>query len=268
MIHEIALVRRLATIGTVLLLSGIAMPGEAADIKSVGLPGNQRIRISGPLVPDDRDKLHEFLNYGPDFPSGILIDSDSGDVATGIAIGILIRDAMLPVTAVGECGVDCILVWMSGIRRDVRTTMDPRELATHSEQVEEYLRRMELDDDTITRLLASGPLSPQQALDLLGTRSRSHETRLVESCGTLNEEQQEHWRAIQALAAVDSALNAMAQGMGGGQAMYVVAAETEQRAAAARELPADYRAKIEKRQTEISSCRTDAVMRWRASGSP
>jgi hypothetical protein len=122
---------------------------------------------------------------------------------------------------------------------------------------------MEVDDETIGRLLTSPPLSPEQALDLLGETSPYHESRLAERCGALDEQQYDDWRAVQSLTAVDSALNAMAQGMGGGQAMYVVDPETERQAATARTLSPDYRRKLETLQAGITKCRYDAVAKWR-----
>ncbi len=236
---------------------------NAADFKTVGLPGNQRVRISGPIEPGDQDTLIELLRHNPDHPAGILIDSDGGELVTSIIIGQFVRDAMLPVTATGSCGGGCILIWIAGIQRATRTNLDPRELALQADDIQDYLRRMEVDDETIGRLLASPPLSPEQALDLLGATSPNHESRLAERCGALNEQQFDDWRAVQSLVAVDSALNAMAQGMGGGQAMYVVDPETERQAATARAMSPDYRRELQTLQAGITICRHDAVAEWR-----
>jgi hypothetical protein len=237
---------------------------NAAEFKTVGLPGNQRVRISGPIEPGDRATLIELLGREPTYPAGVLIDSGGGDLAASMAIGQLVRDALLPVTAIENCGSGCVLIWIAGIRRATRATLDPRGLAQRAADIQDYLHRMEVDDATIRQLLVSPLLSPEQALDLLGTTSPGHELRLAERCGALDAQQRDDWRAIQSLAAVDSALSAMSQGMGGGQAMYVVDPETERQAAAARALPPDYRRKLETRQAEIARCRRDAVTEWRA----
>jgi len=236
---------------------------NAADFKTVGLSGNQRLRISGPIEPGDHESLIELLRHNPAYPAGILIDSGGGDLAASIDIGQFARDAMLPVTATGSCGGGCVLIWIAGIQRATRTNLDPKGLALQADNIQDYLHHMEVDDETIGRLLTSPPLSPEQALDLLGATSPNHESRLAERCGTLDEQQYDDWRAVQSLAAVDSALNAMAQGMGGGQAMYVVDPETERQAATARALSPDYRRELDTLQTGITKCRHNAVAEWR-----
>lgn len=252
-----------ATICAAIALTCTSAMTSAADFKTVGPPDNQQVRISGPTEPGDRDKLTGLLRREPDYPAGVLIDSHGGDLAASIAIGQLVRDMLLPVTAIENCGGSCVLIWIAGIRRATRTTLDPRELANERADIRDYLRRMEVDDATISQLLAAAPLSPEQALDLLGTTSPGHESRLAERCGTLDEQQKEDWRTIQSLTVVDSALNAMAQGMGGGQAMYVVDPETERQAAAARAMPPAYRRDLEALQAEIEKCRRNAVTEWR-----
>jgi len=258
------MLRILAACCAAIALTCTSIVTSAADFETVGLAGNQRVRISGPIEPGDRDTLIELLRREPAYPAGILIDSDGGDLAASIAIGQLVRDSLLPVTARKNCGGGCVLIWIAGIRRATHTTLNPTGLAHQAADIRDYLRRMEVDDAAIRQLLVSGPLSPEQALELLGTSSPAHESRLAERCGALDAQQHDDWRAIQSLAAVDSALNAMAQGMGGGQAMYVVDPETERQAAAARALPPNYRRELEKRQAENAKCRRDAVAEWRA----
>jgi hypothetical protein len=246
-----------------LLIALLALPVSAADIKTVGLPGNQRLRISGPIEAGDQQAFLELLRANPTFPAGVLIDSGDGDLEAGMAIGQIIRDAILPVSASGQCGSGCILIWIGGTQRATRTAFDPRALTLHADAIHDYLLRMELNDETIDQLLnTSDLLATERVVELLGTISTEHEARLAERCGALDEQQQQDRTAIQALAAVDSSLNAMTTGMGG-QAMYVVDPETERLAATARELPADYRRSIEERHQQIGACRRAAVTAWR-----
>ena len=239
---------RLSTIFfAVLTLVCISNSALTAQINAVGLPGNQRLRISGPIEPGDYATLTGLANNSATFPAGVLIDSAGGDLAESIAIGRFVRDAMLPVTATEHCAGGCVLIWIAPLADETR----------------DYLRRMELDDALIGRLADSPPLSPEQALALLGASSPGHESRLTERCGALDEQQYKDWRAIQSLEAVNSALNAMAQGMGG-QAMYVVDPETERQAAAARDLSPDYRRELATQQAGIEKCRQDSVATWRS----
>lgn len=238
----------------------------AADIKRVGIPGSERIRIIGPIEPGDDIAFAALLVAEP-FPDGVIVDSaGADDLPTAMTIGTNIRQMLLPVTASGQCAAGCTLIWVAGVQRTTRTAVDPGGLAPRSGAVNDYLERMDIPAATATGLIGSAPLSPEQAHDQLGRTSAKHEARLAERCGALDEQQQQDWASIQALAAVDSSLNAMTTGMGG-QAMYVVDPETERLAAAARELTPDYRRELESRQSEIEKCRDDAVSEWRHLGS-
>ncbi len=240
----------------------VAMPATAADIRAVGPAGSERIRIDGAVAPGDRDRFAAALAVTQ--TNGVLIESTAGDLTEAAAIGSLVREALLPVTATGPCGGGCVLIWVAGVARSTRQGLDPGGLADDAAAVGRYLARMEIDAATTAQLLASGPLTPVEAIDLLGAASPAHTARLAKHCGTLTVPERADWQAAQALDTVEAALNAMAGGMGGGQSMYVVDAETERQAAAARALDPDYRRALTARQAGITQCRRTAVTEWRA----
>jgi hypothetical protein len=249
-----------ACIAVAAWLTATSLP--AADIKRVGLPGSERIRIKGPIKPGDDTAFTVLLDAKP-FPDGVIVDSaGDDDLPTAQSIGTTVRQMMLPVTTSNHCGAGCTLIWIAGVKRTTRTTLDFSGLAPLSGSVLDYLEQMGISNATATELTGSTPLSPELAHERLGTVSAEHETRLTERCGELSLKEQQDWASIQALAAVDSSLDAMTTGMGG-QAMYVVDPGTERLAAVARELPAAYRLDVAERRQQIDTCRREAVTVWR-----
>jgi len=260
--HRLVVLRLAALICTAVAVWLTATSLPAAEIKRVGLPGSERIRIKGPIEPGDDTVFTALLDAEP-FPDGVIIDSaGDGDLPAALSIGTIVRQTMLPVSASHHCGAGCTLIWVAGVQRTTRTPLDPSGLAPLTSAVSDYLEQMGIPTATAAELIGSAPLSPEQAHERLGTVSTEHEARLAERCGALSLKEQQDWASIRALAAVDSSLNAMTTGMGG-QAMYVVDPETERLAATARELPAAYRRDVEARRQHIDTCRREAVTAWR-----
>ena len=250
-------------------LAGSASPGNAATIKAFSYAEDYIIKLLDRIEDRDYYKLTALIKSSGSFPDSLQLESKGGDIAEGMEIGRLARQAMLSTTAAGICNGACFIAWAGGVERKALVPMNiqlPDVGPNQAARIRDYLQEMEVPDEIIETAFIpdTRPMDPEEIMIAVGGDSPGHQRWLAESCGALTPDELQDWRAIQALEAMENSLENM--GMAGGQnSGYSLGSETQQLASRAMEFSEEYRTTIDRSYAEISKCRNSLIDAVRAS---
>jgi hypothetical protein len=262
----------LGFIATVALLAAqsAVQTSWSAEVTASGFGNTHRVAITGDIVSGDRARLVALIETRDGFPATVILDSTGGDVVEAMAIGEFLRRAMLTTTTGHACDRACFLAWAGGVHRATRTPMDIRLLPADTgqgTQVRKYLERMEIPDAVIAMVFdtEAGPVAAEQLSAAVGRTSPRQQSWLADRCGELTLQQADDRRALQALDAMQDAMDNM--GMGG-NSMYALDPDTQRKAARARAFPPEYREELKQTYARVKACRSEVVAEARAELTP
>jgi hypothetical protein len=126
---------------------------------------------------------------------------------------------------------------------------------------------MEIPDTVIAIVfdIDAGPLAAEQISAAVDRSSPRQQSLLAGRCGELTLQQADDRRALQALDAMQDAMDNM--GMGG-NSMYALDPDTQQKAARAGAFPPEYREELKQTYARIKTCRSEVIAEARAELAP
>ena len=151
---------------------------QAADLREMprGADNRYNVGIEGPIVRGDYAKLTAIIKRRQEFPYFVSVKSPGGDVKEAMAVGRLVRKALLVVSPHEPCNSACaLIVFASMVNMDLeddtvvgihRPIYDPSYFAGLSfseahektrqldREVRDYLKEMDVPTDIADRMMA------------------------------------------------------------------------------------------------------------------
>ena len=248
------------------LVALLCLPPDlsAADIDVLRFAGKSQLRLQGTIQAGDASRLLELFRGTEPFAGAMQLDSPGGDVNEAMALGRLVRSAMLATNSIRACDGACFLIWVAGVERRARVPMSPGiSHADGEEIVRAYLAEMEVPHEVAGLVVGSrnaGRLSPEVAVEMTGERSSEHQAWLALKCGALDEEERQNLAALEALVAMEGSMRTM----GGSSAADTLDADTQRLASEARLISPEDRDALLAKDRELKSCQRDAINEARA----